>query len=393
MKRSNKQLQEILTIAFGIVSACAVGIILLRAQNYQALRSFGALLNYSVFNGTALSNTLVKSAPLLLTGISAAIAFGSGAVNLGQPGQLILGAIMVTLVGLWVDAHPIIMVPLLFCVGIAAGSLWAGVAVLLRRLFDMDEFITTLMLNFIAEYFAIYLASVVLIDNNLSSVITPPINSGGFLPQFGRFPTEILIALVVFAGIYIWVRYTRVGYELKLLGKNSVFTRVGGCDNNANFSRAMMVSGALAGLAGTLLIMGGQQHRFIRGIGANYAWDGVMIAIVAASGIGATLFYAFFFGILQTGSLGMEIETTVPSEFVLVFQAFVVLFVVAARESMHVLLDKIKVRIYSRTVGAPPPPEIPPDEHDSSRGRSSPARGTSERNGNKNGSGNRSDSE
>lgn len=345
-----RNLRPVISTAVGILSAAIVGMVLLWAQGYQLFQSFGALLRYSVFNGKALANTLVRAAPLLLTGLSASVAFRSGAVNLGQLGQLIFGAMMATLCGLWIDGPPIIIVPLLLSVGMVSGGLWAGLAVLLRRRFGMDEFITTLMLNFVAGYFALYLVATVLIDPGLSSTATPPINIGGVLPRITAVPSEFIIALIACALVYVWVHYTTAGYEIKLLGRNSLFTRAGGCDNNGNFARAMLVSGALAGLAGALLISGGQQHRFLPGIGANYGWDGVMIAIVAASEIGATLFYALFFAILQNGSLGMEIETSVPSEFVLVFQAFVVLFVVAARESSHVLLDRIMVRVRSRTV-------------------------------------------
>ncbi len=350
--RNKHAVRLVAATAFGIISAFAVGSVVLGAQGYSAFRSFGALLNYSVFTNRALLNSLVRATPLLLTGASATVAFGGGAVNLGQLGQLIFASMMVTLCGLAVNLPPVLMVPLLVFVGAASGALWAGIAVYLRRRFGMDEFITTLMLNYVADYGVLYLVVRVLIDPELSSVATPPINAGGILPAIGggRFPTEFLIAVGVFALIYIWFRNTRVGYELRLLGKNSIFTRTGGCDNDRNFTTAMLVSGALAGLAGALLIIGGQQHRFLPGLGANYGWDGVMIAIVAASSMGGTAFYAFFFGILQTGGLGMEIETSVPSDFVLVFQAFVVLLVVAARESAHVVIDKVMVGMRSRRI-------------------------------------------
>ena len=343
--------RTLLTFTLGIASAFIIGALVLRLQGYQVARSFGALLEYSVLNRRALFNTLARATPLLLTGMSASIAFGSGAINLGQPGQLIWGAMIATLCGLWIDAPSIIMLPLLLIAGMAGGALWASIAVFLRRRYEMDEFITTLMLNFIADYCTFYLVAVVVFDPTLYSTATPSINVGGVLGRINHFPTEFVVAGVVCSALYIWIRYTRIGYELRLLGQNSIFTRTGGCDNNRNFSRAMVVSGALAGLAGALLIMGGQQHRFVRGIGANYGWDGVMIAIVAATGLGATTFYALFFGVLQTGSLGMEIETAVPSEFVLVFQAGVVLLVVAARESSQVLLDKIMVILRSRNAG------------------------------------------
>lgn len=118
-------------------------------------------------------------------------------------------------------------------------------------------------------------------------------------------------------------------------------TRTGGCRNRENFTRAILLSGALAGLSGALLILGGLQHRFLKGMEANYGWDGVMIAIGAAG------IYALFFAVLQTGAMGMELETAVPSEFVLVFQAVTVLFVVAIRESAHILIHRTVAALFA----------------------------------------------
>jgi len=101
----------------------------------------------------------------------------------------------------------------------------------------------------------------------------------------------------------------------------------------------MLVTGALAGLAGGLVVMAGP-HRFLKGLGANYAWDGVMIAVVANNGLIGTMLYGLFFSSLQTGALGMELITAVPSEFIQVLQAVIVLVVVAGRGTLDILINK-----------------------------------------------------
>jgi simple sugar transport system permease protein len=105
----------------------------------------------------------------------------------------------------------------------------------------------------------------------------------------------------------------------------------------------MLLTGALAGLAGGLIIMAGP-HRFIKGLGANYAWDGIMVSMVANNGIVATLIYGIFFSILQTGALGMELITQVPSELITVLQAVIVLVVVASRGYFTLLLSKMMTK-------------------------------------------------
>lgn len=342
--------KQIITAFIGVIVAFLAGFIIMALQGYNPAASYYQLFSYSLFSRFALFTTLNKAAPLLLTGLSAAIGFASGAVNLGQVGQFLIGAMGVTAVGLWVDLPAPVMIPLLIVVALAAGAFYAGIAAFLRVKFNMDEFITTLMLNFLAGFFTLYLISGPMIDEKMYSPMTPMINRGGWFPQFGGLNFAFFLAVAALAVIYFIWNYTKIGYEWKVMGRNALFAKVGGCDNQKNYVRVMLVSGALAGLAGAIMVLGGMQHRFVKGIDANYGWDGVMIAIVANNGVIGTGLYALFFAMLQTGAMGMELETSVPSEFVLVLQAITVLFVVASRESAHLLFNRISVLLRLRKV-------------------------------------------
>jgi simple sugar transport system permease protein len=150
------------------------------------------------------------------------------------------------------------------------------------------------------------------------------------LPGLGAFSSGLIVLALAFAAIwFVFSRWTQ-GYEWRLTGQNSLFARLGGVKTDDNYVTVMLVTGALAGLAGGLLVLAGP-GRFVRGLGANYAWDGIMVAVVANNGLVATLLYGLFFAALQTGALGMELITAVPSEFILVVQALTVLVVVASR--------------------------------------------------------------
>jgi simple sugar transport system permease protein len=279
----------------------------------------------------------------VLTGLSAAIAFASGPVNLGQPGQLIMGALAATVGGLYLDLPPLLMIPLLALLAMAGGALWAGLAALLRQAFQMSEFIVTLMLNIITDFFALWAITYPLKDATAYSPMTPPIARSGWLPEFGDWNSMILWMLVTVALMWLLFNRTRAGYEWRMGGQNPLFARLGGCPVDRNFVAVMLLTGALAGLAGGLLIMGGP-HRFLRGLGANYAWDGVMIAIVANNSLLGVLFYGLFFSAIQTGALGMELITDVPSEIALVLQGVLVLVIVASREALHQVADRLAVR-------------------------------------------------
>jgi simple sugar transport system permease protein len=323
----------------GILVALFLGAVLMLAQGFNPFSTYQALFQFSLAGLTPLATTLKNAVPLILTGLSASIAFSSGIVNLGQPGQLLMGALAATLGGLYLNFPPAIQIPVMLLLALIGGMAWAGVAALLKRFFNMSEFIVTLMLNMIADFFVAWVITYPLMDPEAFSPMTRQITVNAWLPEIGGFNLSTLVTFLA-AGI-VWFVFNRwrAGYEWRITGQNSLFARIGGCDTVKNFTAVMLVTGALAGLAGGLIIMAGP-HRFLRGLGANYAWDGIMIAIVANNGLIATLLYGIFFAAIQTGALGMELLTGVPSEITLVLQAVLVLVIVASREVLNAALER-----------------------------------------------------
>ncbi len=335
--------RKLISGIIGILIALLIGAIIMAFQGYNPISTYGALFSYSLFGLFPLATTLKNSVPLILTGLSASVAFASGPVNLGQPGQLLMGALFATVGGLYIDLPPVLMIPLLIILAMLGGAFWSGIAAMLRRWFNMDEFITTLMLNMIADFFTYWAISYPLYDTTAYSPLTPQITKNGWMPEFGEFNTSVVVMVLAFIAIwFVFNRFT-AGYEWRLTGQNSIFARLGGCKIDKNYVTVMLVTGALAGLAGGLIVMAGP-HRFLKGLGANYAWDGVMIAVVANNGLIGTLLYGLFFSSLQTGALGMELITAVPSEFIQVLQAVIVLVIVAGRGYLDILLDKAVAR-------------------------------------------------
>jgi simple sugar transport system permease protein len=323
MKRS------ILVNVVGVLLAFLLGAVVMLLQGFNPLETYYRLFEYSLAPGK-IAYTLGKSVPLVLTGMSAAVAFAAGPVNLGQPGQLLMGALFATVGGLTLDLPPVLMLPTLMLLAMLGGALWSGVAALLKYFFNMSEFITTLMLNMIADYFTYWAINYPLLEPNANFPQTPLIARSGWMPDIGSFSSSILVMLAAFGVMWFIFNRTTAGYEWRMSGQNSLFSRLGGVKIDKNYLVVMLLTGALAGLAGGMVVMAGP-HRFIKDIGANYAWDGVMVAMVANSGIMLTLVFGFFFGALQTGSVGMELITAVPRELIEVLQAVIVLIVVAGR--------------------------------------------------------------
>lgn len=339
--------KKFLSGILGILVALLLGAIVMLIEGYDPIATYGALFSYSLGGFYPFTTTLRNAVPLILTGLSASIAFASGPVNLGQPGQFLIGALFATIGGLYIHLPIYLEIPLLITLAMIGGALWSGLAAMMRRWFGMDEFITTLMLNMIADFLTYWAISYPFFDSTAYSPMTPQIDKAGWLPEFGDFNTNIIIMILVFIVVWFIFRRFTAGYEWRLAGQNSIFARLGGCKIDKNYVTVMLLTGALAGLAGGLLVMAGP-HRFIKGIGANYAWDGVMIAMVANNDLIGTLLYGFFFSSLQSGAVGMELITAVPSEFIQVLQAVIVLIIVAGRGVLDIVLNRIQVIRRSR---------------------------------------------
>jgi general nucleoside transport system permease protein len=336
-------IKKIVTGLMGIFIALLLGAILMLLQGYNPLETYAALFQFSLLRPDPLATTLQNSVPLVLTGLSASIAFASGVVNLGQPGQLVMGALAVSLGGIYLHLPAPLMIPVLLLLGMLAGALWSGLAALFRLAFNMNEFIVTLMLNMIADLFTAWAITFPFMDKGANSPMTPPVDQAAWIPDVGGISLSVVIMLVAVGVSWFLFNKWKAGYEWRIGGQNSLFARLGGCDTNKNFSAVMLTTGALAGLAGSLIILAGP-HRFLRGLGANYAWDGIMVAIVANNGIIATLLYGIFFAAIQTGALGMELVTNVPSEISQVLQAVLVLVIVASRGVLESVVDRWNAR-------------------------------------------------
>jgi len=335
--------RKLLNSLAGIILALLLGAVVMLTQGHNPVRTYGALFRYSLGDWYSLTTTLRNSVPLILTGLSASIAFASGPVNLGQPGQLVIGALFATVGGLYLDLPPFLMIPVLILLAMLGGALWSGIAALLKKWFNMSEFITTLMLNMIADYFTYWAITYPLFETNAYFPQTPQIAQSGWLPEWGEFNTNFIFMFIAFIIAWFIFNRTTSGYEWRISGKNSLFARLGGVKVDKNYIVVMLLTGALAGLAGGLVVMAGP-HRFLKALGANYAWDGVMIAMVANSSIIATFLYGLFFATLQSGALGMELITAVPSEIIMVLQAIIVLIVVAGRGYLDILVGKLAAR-------------------------------------------------
>ncbi len=286
--------------------------------------------------------TLNRTTPLLIAGVGTAIAFRAGAFNIGQEGQLHVGALGAVLVGLAVASWPgVVAMPLVMLGSMAAGAAFAAIAAVLYLKRGVHEVLSTLLLNFVGVFITAYMVSGPIRDHsglNIGHPQTPLMPPALRLPvwrELGYTHFGIVIAiLIAIAAAYVLWR-TPLGFKIRMAGLSAEAARAAGHSPERNFVLGLLTGGALSGLAGAVEVTG-LYNRLLFGFGEGLGFDSLAVALLAASNPLAVIPSALFFGALRAGSLSMQRGIGVPSVVLDVIRGAIILFVVigfALRES------------------------------------------------------------
>jgi len=306
---------------------------------YRALFE-GAVLNPSTLSGGSfraifgpLSETITLASPLILAGLSVALAFRAGLFNIGGQGQILLGAIAAGYIGFaW---HlPVGLHLLLGLVGgLLGGALWGGIAGILKARFGAHEVITTIMLN----YVAVALLGLLLTTAGFqrppgTQAISPIVDGSARLPQLAgsglRVNAGIILALLMAAGLWWLTERSVFGFQLRAVGANPSAARTAGIGVGRVTAGVMLLAGGLTGLAGAVQILG--TNAAVTGdIDAGIGFDGITVALLGRGRAGGTVAAGLLFGGLRAGGSYMQSATAVPLDLVTVLQALIVIFVAA----------------------------------------------------------------
>jgi ABC-type uncharacterized transport system permease subunit len=301
----------LLTTLGAVTVALVISGLLIAAIGGDAIEVGGHIFRSSFGDVGVLSDTLVKATPLIFTGLACALAFRMRLWNIGAEGQLYMGAwaaSAVVLVPLLPpDSSPLVVIPVMVVAGIAGGALWGGLAGWLKARFNVNEIITTLMLNYIGILWVRFW-------------VFGPWSEGGFqqsarfprsawlprltdfsdaFPDLGGLTTHLGFALGLVCAFLVWflLKRTRKGYEIRLIGDNPRAARYAGIDIGRNIILVMLMSGGLAGLAG-MSEVSGSVHRLQDGISSGYGFTGVIIAYLARFNPFGVVIAAILFGAL-----------------------------------------------------------------------------------------------
>jgi general nucleoside transport system permease protein len=355
---------RLLAPAASLVFAAVVGalVILLVQRSAEDLGDVvGAMWSYGIENRDSLAFILGRATPLILAGLATAIAFKAGLFNIGVEGQYAIGMLTAAVVGSQLRAPIFIHLPLTVLAGMAGGLLWALIPALLRVYRGAHEVISTIMMNYVANGVLLYLLGGPLKDlhqaADVAQLRTEPIHEtaqvgrmAGFFNSLGFnfrpsvpltwFLVVALVAAVVYA---LTIRRTRFGYELRVLGTNPRAAEPAGIRTNAMFMKAMLLSGAVAGLVGlqeVLALEGVMKIDYVRGFG----FAGIAIALLGRnSGLGIVA-AALLFAFLDRSATGIELRTDVPSEVIIILQGVLILSIVVAFELVRRLAARRRLQ-------------------------------------------------
>jgi general nucleoside transport system permease protein len=355
---------RLLAPAASLVFAAVVGalVILLVQGSFEDLADVsGAMWSYGVENRDSLAFILGRATPLILAGLATAIAFKAGLFNIGVEGQYAIGMLTAAVVGSQLRAPIFLHLPLTMLAGMVGGLLWALIPALLRVYRGAHEVISTIMMNYVANGVLLYLLGGPLKDLNqagdVAQLRTEPVQEtaqvgrmAGFFNSLGfnfrpSVPlTWFLVLALVAAVIYaLTVRRTRFGYELRVLGTNPRAAEPSGIRTNAMFMKAMLLSGAVAGLVGlqeVLALEGVMKIDYVRGFG----FAGIAIALLGRnSGLGIVA-AALLFAFLDRSATGIELRTEVPSEVIIILQGVLILSIVVAFELVRRLAARRRLQ-------------------------------------------------
>lgn len=331
-------LDAILVPALAMISGLIVmGILILLIrkplfESYAILFSTG--FGCEKYGDCIFITALERATPLIFTGLSAVVAFRSGMFSIGQEGQYLVGAVAAAWLGYIVHLPPVLHPMLLMAAAMLAGAAYGWIPGILRVKLGVNELLATIMLNSIAALVTEHLVQFPMRADKSTTAHSPVIDKSAYLPAFlpgSNWGVGFVIAVLAVILVYLYLWHTKSGYEQRMAGQSKMFALYGGIRSDSSAIRAMLISGALAGLAGAVEVMG-VHHRIMTGFSTGLGFDGLTSAILGqVHPIGVFIVAILFSGLKLGAQLGLQLQLDIPRELGGTIIGFIILFVAAGR--------------------------------------------------------------
>lgn len=336
----NSQVVDALLPVLATLAALVVGAFMLLALGANPFVAYAALLDGAFGSVNSIADTLVRATPLLFVGVGICIAFRGGVTNIGGEGQFVAGALCAVLVGLsFPDGPALLVVPAALLTGAFGGAIWGGIPGLLKAHFNVNEILSTVMMNQIAVQGMNFLLIGPMIDpvqlERASRIpqtarISPAFDLPRLVPT--RLHLGTLVAVIMAVLIYILLWRTTLGYRIRAVGLNREAARYAGINVSQHIALSLALSGALAGLAGAVQIFGVNFRMFTDGSATGFTgsagFHGIVAALFGQLHPLGTIPASFFFGGLLVGANKLQRAVQVPAALIITLNGLVVVFVV-----------------------------------------------------------------
>ena len=333
----NQRIIRWLTPFISIAIAMLVSSVFIVATGGNPVEAFSALFQGAFGSQRAIGETLLRSTPLVFTGLGLAYGFRSGLFNIGAEGQLFLGGLAAAWVGLLVGGLSwMISIPLILLAAAFAGAAWAFIPALMKARIGANEVITTMMFSYIGRYIVSWAVTGPLADKG-GIPQTPQLPGNAVLPRLNLIfpflkPTRahagILVALIAVVIVWFLLKHTVLGFEARSVGFNPFASQAGGISVSSTIIKSLCISGAFAGLAGAVEVMGVYGRLFDQ-FSSGFGFTGIAVALLAKNNPWGVLAAALLFGALDAGAGTMQLEANVSQKVILIIQG-VIIFMIGA---------------------------------------------------------------
>lgn len=332
-----------------------IGAIFIILSGNNPIVAYGALFSGSLGGISRIGETLLKTTPLIFTGLAISFAFRCGLFNIGAEGQYVIGAIStVAAAYIFRDLPPFLLVLIVLLFGALGGAVWAGITGFLKAKLGVHEVITSIMLNYTSLHVSNYFVRTALNPSTLQgaankahTVLIPDTAKltklNEWISVFGHSSvhTGIFIAIICAFIAYLILFKTTLGYEIRSVGQSPLAAEYGGISITKNLVLSMLISGAFAGLAGATQIAGLTYKVDMAPASPGYGFTGIAVALVGKNHPLGVLISALLFGILSNGARKMQIAG-IPQEVVGIIQGVIIIFI--AGEQILKYISKIKAK-------------------------------------------------
>ena len=326
--------QSFSIVASSLICLIFGGVLIKAVSNIDPFSAYWSLLTGAFGSKYAISETLIRAIPLTMMGLATTVCFRAMIWNIGGNGQLYAGAMAATILALYVEfLPPIVLIPLVLISAALAGAIWSAIAGFLRARYGLHEILTTIFMNFIFEIFTTFLLEGVWRDPTWGMNWTKMFDQNTWWPVL--IPgTKIHIGLIIAVAAVLFVHYmlfhAPIGYEIRSFGRNPKAAAFKGIRVTRVIMLVTVIHGAIAGLAGAGQVCG-INHRLSMHINPGYGFTGILIAQMSRlTPLGVAL-AALFIGGLINGSYNMEAVNGVPNALIDLIQAVMFISVISAQ--------------------------------------------------------------